>query len=252
MTIAEMNSIVTKYLPLIEKLANKRRMQLPAWCDLDMMDLVTVGAMALRDSLTRFDPARGVRFTTFASRRVLGAMMDAVREVDWVPRMQRNREKLYTEAVQSLTAKLYRSPTEDEVLEHLGGGRTAEKIVRDGSTPVQRESIDGIIGLHGERDHLMRDTLEAPVPRPDEPIIQQDEFERMISSVHGRQRRAMSLYYRDEYTMKETGKILGMSESRVSQLISSALQIIRARYQFKDLPQHNSQKPSENEDVQNC
>lgn len=182
------------YLPWVIEIANKRAVTLPAQSILGADDLVNEGMMAVSTAIDAFDPARGVKFTTYAARRVWGAMNDALRAIDPLPRLMRQR---------------------------INAGMQDDIKVGSLSEVVAR----------GEYRHLtLADELEDRASNIVEiAMFTRDAMEHLTTGLRDRERMLLELYYVEELTMKEIGRTIGLSESRVSQMHSQALEILRDR-----------------------
>ncbi|KPQ18790.1 MULTISPECIES: RNA polymerase sigma factor FliA [unclassified Halomonas] len=220
----EQSELMTEYMPLVRRQALTLQVRLPASIELD--DLIQAGMMGLLEALGRFDATQGATFATFASQRIRGAMVDELRTRDWLPRSVRRSARAVDEAVRRLEQSLGRAPEEAEIaasldmplgdyqqlLHDTNSGQLLpfEELVADGSEPYSREASSSPF------DHLLdgqqRETLVAA-----------------IEALPEREKLLMALYYQEELNLKEVGAVLGVTESRVSQLHSQAVSRLRAK-----------------------
>ena len=218
------NELLTQYMPLVRRQALTLQVRLPASIELD--DLIQAGMVGLLEALGRFDATQGATFATFASQRIRGAMMDELRTRDWLPRSVRRSARAVDSAVRQLEQLLGRAPEENEIAQHLemplseyqqllndtnsGQLLPFEELVADGGEPVSNELGSSPFEqlLDGQQRQTLIDAIEA-LP----------EREKLL----------MALYYQEELNLKEVGAVLGVTESRVSQLHSQAVSRLRAR-----------------------
>lgn len=218
------NELLTQYMPLVRRQALTLQVRLPASIELD--DLIQAGMVGLLEALGRFDATQGATFATFASQRIRGAMMDELRTRDWLPRSVRRSARAMDEAVRRLEQQLGRAPEEGEIARDLemplsdyqqllndtnsGQLLPFEELVTEGGEPGNREA--GNVPFDQLLDAQQRHTLiEA------------------IEALPEREKLLMALYYQEEMNLKEVGAVLGVTESRVSQLHSQAVSRLRAR-----------------------
>jgi RNA polymerase sigma factor for flagellar operon FliA len=222
----EQDSLVERYAPLVKRIAVHLKGRLPETVQLD--DLLQSGLIGLLEAMRNFDNSQGASFETYAGIRIRGAMLDEVRRNDWVPRSVHRRARELAAAVKAIEARCGRSAQDSEIADELGlspdeyfqllqeisGNRILsfdELGHEDGSGLEQLPSIGpGVV------DTLEREQLRGVLA---EGIAQLPERERLV----------MSLYYGDEMNLKEIGKVLGVSESRICQIHSQALVRLKAR-----------------------
>jgi RNA polymerase sigma factor for flagellar operon FliA len=224
--------LILEHLPQIKYIAHRISTKLPAHVELN--DLVSAGVLGLLDAVEKFDPSRGVKFKTYAELRVKGAILDSLRNLDWAPRSLRKRSKDLEKAYKRLEQKLGRPATDKEVSDELGV--KLEEFY---------ELVDQIKGLNLGSFHEMGshddDRSNEPLIRyvPDAPQMDpffmfhkteiKDLLAGAIDTLPKKERLVVSLYYYDELTMKEIGKVLGVNESRVSQLHTKAMLRLRTK-----------------------
>jgi RNA polymerase sigma factor FliA len=216
-----------EHLPMVRFLAIRIRERLPQQVELD--DLISAGIVGLLDAFQKFDPAKKVQFRTYAQFRVRGAMLDSLRALDWGPRDLRRKGRAVEEAIRSLSSRLGNAPTEGEVAEEM-----------ELSLEEYQQLLGELSGLElGSLNALPADDdgVEAlallPAGPEDDPFLrcQTSEMRSLlanaIAELPERERLVLTLYYYEELTMKEVGVTLGVVESRVSQLHSSAMARLR-------------------------
>jgi RNA polymerase sigma factor for flagellar operon FliA len=220
---ARRDRIVLEHLPLVKAIAVRVHENLPVHVDLD--DLIHAGVLGLFDAAGKFNPEKQVAFSSYAKHRIKGAILDSLRQLDWASRDLRRRHKQVEAATRELAATLQRTPTEAEVAQKLG-----IDVERWRQMMVDLRSVGLISASTRTAEH---DDLPAP-DFPSKPETQPDNMcsREQMRSVLGvamktlpeRYQKVVFLYYTNEMTMKEIGGILGINESRVSQIHKSALE----------------------------
>ena len=230
MTPAEREVLIVESLPLIKHIAHRVAMRLPT--SVEMRDLVNAGVLGLLDAIDKFEPERGVKFNTYAEVRVRGAILDSLRNLDWAPRSLRKKSKDLERIYAELGQRLGRPATDEEASEALGEGI-------DGFHAL----VDQLHGLSVGSFESMADNDESsenqinyyPDDGANDPYVKFETNEltnilaEAIESLPERERMVLSLYYYEEFTMKEIGTLLGVNESRVSQLHTKATLRLRSK-----------------------
>jgi RNA polymerase sigma factor for flagellar operon FliA len=221
--MARRDRIVLEHLPLVKAIAVRVHENLPVHVDLD--DLVHAGVLGLFDAASKFNPEKQVAFSSYAKHRIKGAILDSLRQLDWASRDLRRRHKQVEAATRELASTLQRTPTEAEIAQKLG-----VDVERWRQMMVDLRSVGLISASSRTAEH---DDLPAP-DFPSKPETQPDNMcsREQMRSVLGvamktlpeRYQKVVFLYYTNEMTMKEIGGILGINESRVSQIHKSALE----------------------------
>jgi RNA polymerase sigma factor for flagellar operon FliA len=213
--------------------AERMHMKLPAEVEVD--DLMSAGLFGLMDAINAFDPDRGVKFETYCTQRIRGAIFDELRSMDWVPRLVRSRTAKVERVRKSLEMESGRRPTDVEVAERMKvDAGEFEKLQKD-SRPV------GLVSLNRKwfETDSSKDVREIDVikdTRQENPIqlVQRQDLQTLITKGLSRaERLIVILYYYEEMTMKEIGLTLDLSESRVSQMHSSILARLKAQMQHR-------------------
>jgi len=227
------NYFMERYLPLVRYNAERIYTRLPD--EVDIEDLMSAGVFGLKDAIDAFDLDRAVKFETYCAPRIRGAILDELRSMDWVPRLVRSRSAKVEQARNALSMRLGRTPTEEEVAEHLKiDGEEFKKVHRDSSAV-------GVVSLsrNWRQSDGGREVREIDVIRDDSqsnPLVetQRRDLQDLITKGLSRaERLIVILYYFEEMTMKEIGATLDLSESRVSQMHSSILARLKAQMQHR-------------------
>jgi RNA polymerase sigma factor FliA len=215
-----------EHLPLVRMVARDIHRGLPRYVPIE--DLQSAGVSGLLDALGKFDSSRQVQFRTYARYRIRGAILDSLRTVDWGPRRLRREGRAVERAIQTLKGQLKRSPTDIEVAKELSMPLTGyQQLVRQ----LSGLEIGSLHFKHSEQEEL--DCIPARLE--DDPLFcyldaeMRERITKAINDLPERERLIMNLYYYEETTMKEIGLILGVAESRVSQMHASAVSRLRAR-----------------------
>jgi RNA polymerase sigma factor for flagellar operon FliA len=217
---------VDEYSLLVKRIAYQLAARLPASVQID--DLVQSGMMGLLDALNHFDETQGAQFETYASQRIRGAMLDELREIDWVPRSVRKNARDIERAIHLLQQQLGMPPTELEIAQQMGLAlQEYQAMLADarGHQLVYYEDF------HHEGDEPIE--LNITDGRPGVLQILQDEgmqqaLAEAIELLPERERMVMAMYYQEDLNLKEAGAVLGVSESRVCQIHSQAIMRLRA------------------------
>jgi RNA polymerase sigma factor for flagellar operon FliA len=230
MTPVERDQIIVDSLPLIKHVAHRVAMRLPA--NIEMRDLINAGVLGLLDAVDKFEPERGVKFKTYAEVRIRGAILDSLRDLDWAPRSLRKKSKDVERAYAELGQRLGRPATDEEVSEALGEsiddfhtlidqlhGLTIGSLESSSTDGEEGESVLNYYPDNGANDpHLRFETNQLT-----------SVLAQAIDALPERERLVLSLYYFEEFTMKEIGTLLGVNESRVSQLHTKATLRLRTK-----------------------
>ena len=222
--------LVLHYAPLVKYVAGRVGTGLPA--HVDIADLVQSGVFGLWDAIDRFEPERGLKFETYAMQRIRGAILDELRAQDWVPRSVRSRAREVERALERLETRLQRSASDAEVAAELG---ITVAELREVYAQLQLTSVialDELIAV-GRGGTSIAETL--PDDAADEPgaLLDSVESRRLlveaVSQLTDRDRVVVSLYYFENLTLAEIGRVLGVTESRVCQLHTRAVLRLRSK-----------------------
>lgn len=222
--------LVTQYLPLVDKVANRLAINLPNNVDKD--DLISYGRFGLLDALAKFDHTRGLQFETYAMWRIRGAMIDGLRENDWIPRTVRDKAKKIEEAYTLLEQKQLRAPTDSEVSSYLGISEKDLQQVFYETSLATMISIDEAVGEEEEQKTARHSYIvDEATPRPEnvaETAGLKEVLVSVIDKLPEKERIVVSLFYFEEMTLSEIAEIMSLSPSRISQLHSKALFRLRS------------------------
>jgi RNA polymerase sigma factor for flagellar operon FliA len=229
--------LVVAYSPLVKFIAGRMASGLPS--HVEEADLISYGLLGLIGAIERFDPDREIKFETFAVTRVKGAIIDELRSLDWVPRSVRARARDLERAHAELEAELQRAPTDLEMAKRLG--MDIEEF-NDALLEIANSSVLALDDLWTFADPegggggiSVLDTIHDPNAVDPETVAQSSELkDRLadaIESLPERERLVVALYYYESLTLREIGEVVGVTESRVSQLHTKAVLGLRSRFQ---------------------
>ena len=230
------NQLILSYAPMVQYLASRKARSIPAHCEVD--DLVSCGLMGLVAAVDRFDPTRGATFEQFAWTRVNGAIVDELRRLDWAPRSVRRNERETEQARDRFQAKQGRPPTEDELASTIGV--TVDEL-RERFSELERASVMSLSQkVSGNESSVAEigDTIEAAEleTNPEQALLAQERaatLRRAIQSLPERELQVLTSVHVHHIPGAEIGRQLGVSESRVSQILASArrkLQLAMSQY----------------------
>jgi RNA polymerase sigma factor for flagellar operon FliA len=220
--------IIIEYAPLVKLVAGRLSMYLGYNVEYD--DLVGYGTFGLIDAVDKFDYTKGVKFETYASLRIRGAILDQIRKMDWIPRSIRQKQRKIDMAYQSLEQKHGRLASDDEIATEL------EISVDELENWQNQTKITNIISLdefmEQGTESKVEQSLTAEFDQPDRIVEKQELKEvlvRTLETLTEKEKKVIVLYYYEELTLKEISRILEVSESRISQLHTKALQKMKVR-----------------------
>ena len=220
---ANRDRVVLEHLPLVRAIAVRVHENLPVHVDLD--DLVHAGIMGLFDAATKYDREKNVAFSSYAKHRIKGAILDSLRQLDWASRDLRRRHKQVEAVTRDLASELKRNPTEEEVADKMG-----VEVERWRQMMLDLRNV-GLVSAstraHENDDLPAPDFPSNPDSHPDS-ICAREELRSVLATalqtLPERYQKVVLLYYSNELTMKEIGNMLGINESRVSQIHKAALE----------------------------
>ena len=224
--------LILTYAPLVKYVAGRLGSGLPA--HVDEGDLVSYGLLGLIGAIERYDPARDVKFETYAMARIKGQIIDELRSMDWVPRSVRARARQIERAIGELEAKTGVAPTDEQIAAKIG---ISVDELEESLADISRSSIaalDELWSVSGDGDQIsLMDTIEDESgPKPEAALDQTEMREALadaIARLPEREKLVITLYYYEELTLREIGEVLGVTESRVSQLHTKAILRLKAR-----------------------
>ncbi len=224
--------LILTYAPLVKYVAGRIGSGLPA--HVDEGDLVSYGLLGLIGAIERYDPDRDIKFETYAIARIKGAIIDELRALDWVPRSVRSRAREIERAITELEAKLGTAPDDEQIAAKIG---ISVSELEESLSDISRSSIaalDELWSVSGEGDQIsLLDTIEDTTgPRPADALDETELRETLadaIARLPEREKLVVTLYYYEELPLREIGEVLGVTESRVSQLHTKAILRLKAR-----------------------
>lgn len=227
----EKDKLIREYAPLIKFIAQKIAVRLPSNIELD--DLISSGVIGLMDAIDKYDPTRDNKFKTYAEFRIRGAILDELRSQDWVPRSIRDKSKLLDKTIANLEVELGRVPTDEEVAKALNVSIDEFHALINQVRPVSLLSIDESQTFSNVDKKSILNILEGcklhnPFNQLNMKSVK-DIVTAAIEELPERQRLVLSLYYYEDLNLKEIGKVLRVTESRVSQLHAQAVTRLRAK-----------------------
>ena len=218
------DEMIMKYAPLVKNIVGRLAARLPI--DIaDKEDLINVGIMGLMSALDKFDKTRNVQFETYASFRIRGAVLDELRAKDWVPRATRSKDNKLESAMFALRKRLGRAPSEDEIAGQLGISLEDYFKLLDEARCVPLVSTEDLPPDYMERYSREDIMEEISKGNPLNSLVKmevKDKLKRAIDQLPEKERLVLSLYYYEEMTMKEAGRGMDLTESRVCQLHAKA------------------------------
>jgi RNA polymerase sigma factor for flagellar operon FliA len=225
-------AFINQYAPLVKYVAGKVAIGMPHNVEFD--DLVGFGVFGLIDAIDKFDPEKNVKFKTYAVTRIRGAIFDELRQIDWVPRSVRQKTREIEVAISTLEAQLGRMATDQEVAHSLGMDEAEYLKI------IQKISGTSIISLNDlwysgdENDKVsIGDSIESPSSLNPDVVVVNEEIRRVIveaiNELPDKEKKILVLYYYEDLTLKDIGRVLEVTESRVSQLHTKAILHLRSK-----------------------
>ena len=219
--------LIMTYAPLVKFIAERMAIRMPPHISKD--DLTSAGIIGLFDAIDNFDSSRGIKFETYAFYRIKGAILDEMRRLDWIPRSVRKEVQEIEVAITAIRVKLGRDPEDHEIALELGVSLESYFKMIDKAKGINLMSLDE--SLTGSSDTAVN-KMKSKTPSPlDE--LNKNEVKRVIadalSKLSEKEQLVVSLYYFDELTLKEIARVMGLTESRISQVHSKAIITLRAK-----------------------
>jgi RNA polymerase sigma factor FliA len=233
MTTDSRDALILTYYPMVSRVARRMAARYPSSVEVD--DLVSIGTMGLIDAAERYDAEICSSFAGYARIRVQGAIVDALRKADWVPRSVRNRNRNLVEARKVLAERLGRDPSREELAEELG--MEADQL----DTYHRDANILTLVSMEESRadsDQRIADTLESDSTAPETAAVTlsiRETVARAVRDLPERDQTIVRLYYYEDRSFKQIGQFLGVTESRVSQLHSRIKRRLREALHDRDL-----------------
>lgn len=219
-------SLIMAHMAMVKRVAVHLKARIPPFMELD--ELIQVGMVGLIEAARSFDPTKGYEFEHYALSRVRGAILDEVRRQSFLPRSAVAFNKTENEAVHVLGAELGRSPTQAELAQYMG--KDIEEFQRERGQAKRFETYS----MEVVNDEVMRMPLDSS-QQPDVMVEEAEFMQAVVQAIEHlpeRERLVMSLYYVEELNLKEIGEVLGVSESRISQILSTVVKKLRQQLQI--------------------
>jgi RNA polymerase sigma factor for flagellar operon FliA len=224
------SEVIHRYIHLVKYVAGRISVNLPP--NVELNDLINDGVVGLIDAIEKYDDDRGVKFETYAITRIHGAIIDALRALDWVPRAVRQKARELERAQHELEAELGHQPSDDEVAARMGVPRRELEMLQQKVRGTALLSLEERLPSDRGNDIPLMDSLrgdEAEIGSAVEQVEVREALVEAVSSLSHQERTVISLYYFDGQTLKDIKAILGVSESRVSQIHAQAVIHLRQR-----------------------
>jgi len=226
------DKFIRQYMPLVKYVAGKVAVGLPNSVEFD--DLVGFGQFGLLDAINKYDPAKNVKFKTYAVTRIRGSIFDELRQIDWVPRSVRQKSREIEDAIGDLESKLGRTATDAEIAESLNISEDEyhRTVMKVSGTSVL--SLNDVWYNGDDNDNLsIGNNIESPSSLNPDVIAEREEIKKVIAEAINelpeKEKMVIVLYYHEDLTFKEIGEVLDVSESRISQLHTKANLRLRAK-----------------------
>jgi RNA polymerase sigma factor for flagellar operon FliA len=220
--------IISKYIPLVKYIASRVIIGKSKYIEYD--DLVGYGMIGLMDALNKFDEGRGMKFSTYASIRIKGAMIDEIRRNSPISKGAMDKLNRYNEAVERLQRKFLREPSDDEIAKELKITLSEVGDIENYINYISVVSLEDILYSEDDDMPIMGTIEDKKSPSPEKTLEEKEEIEylgKAIDTLNDKDKTVLSLYYYEGFTLKEIGKVLEVSESRVCQLHSRAITHLR-------------------------
>jgi RNA polymerase sigma factor FliA len=231
--------LVLAYAPLVKYVAGRMSSGLPS--HVEEADLISYGLLGLISAIERFEPAREIRFETFAITRIKGSIIDELRSLDWVPRSVRAKAREIEKTNAKLEHQLQRAPTDQEMADALGTTLDdfQESLMRiSNSSVVALDELWTVSDASGDQVSLLDTIQDVGAVDPAQEMDITDMKDRLadaIARLPEREKLVVALYYYENLTLREIGEVLGVTESRVSQLHTKAVLRLKSRLQGDSL-----------------
>lgn len=226
------DEVCRRFQPKVMFIARRLHERLSSELQIPLDDLAAVGAIGLLEAFDRFDPARGIQFTTFAEYRIRGAMYDALRENDAFSRRRRQLSKRVQAAADEIRRTEGRNPSASEVAQRLDIGLDEYHSTMDRTKPVSLVPLDAPVGESEESGRLLSERLADPTAGALSGMVRRevkDALKAAIAELPDRQRQAVMMYYGSELTLAEIAAVFDVTVSRVSQILSEARERLRRK-----------------------
>lgn len=227
--------MIIKYIPYVKYIASRLVAGKPPGVEYE--DLISFGILGLIDAVEKFDPSKGLKFETYATLRIKGAIIDELRKISWIPKSAFTKLSSLNQARERFEMENNREPSQEELAKSMGIGVGEVRNIETYVNYVSLVSLDEVFFKSDEEDLQFKSVLEDEnSPQPDKILEDYEKYhflKKAIDMLPEKDKLILNLYYYEKFTLKEIGKVLDVSESRVSQLHSRA--IIRLRENMNNL-----------------
>src|SRR6202046_1234754 len=224
----ERERLILEHLPQVRLIARRIHERLPENISLD--DLVSTGVVGLISAIDKFDPTQNVKLRTYAEYKIRGAILDSLRGLDWAPRQKRHRSKQIEKAISAAEQRLKRAPAEDEVAAQL---EIPLEEYHEWLVEIRGLNIASLECAGGEQGQDLLNYIPDTADNLPSTLLERSELERLlaesIDEIPEMERTVLSLYYKEELTLREIAQIVHLHESRISQLKSQAILRLRGK-----------------------
>lgn len=221
-----LNEVVNRYAPLVKRIAHHLLLRMPASVQVD--DLIQSGMIGLLEASKKYDVTKGASFETYAGIRIRGSMLDEVRKGDWAPRSVHRKSRKVAEAIKAIEARTGKDAKVQDIAKEMDIDLNSYYAILQDASGSRLFSFDDVM----EGDDSAIETAAGELPGPCDGL-QRDTFKahlaNAIDGLPDREKLVLALYYDEELNLKEIGEVIGVSESRVSQIHSQAALRLRAR-----------------------
>jgi RNA polymerase sigma factor for flagellar operon FliA len=222
--------IIEEYLPLVKYLASRISLGKTPLMEFD--DLVSYGVIGLMDAISKFDESKGIKFSSYASIRIKGAIIDEIRKNRPISKGAMDKLNRYNQVIEKLQNQLFREPTNEEIAKELGMTLLEVGEVENYINYISIVSLEEVIFSDDEDMNIMGTIEDKNSPSPEEKFVNSEKVEilsRAIEELNQKDRTVLNLYYYEGLTLKQIGNVLSVSESRVCQLHSRAIRNLREK-----------------------
>ncbi len=232
---AAKKKLILRYIPLVKHITGKVIVNLPDKFTFE--DLVNYGVLGLIDAIDRFDPSRGIKFSTYAVPRIKGAIYDELRNLDWVPTQVRRKSKQFSRAVRKLENQLGRPPADEEIREELGLEEEEFKQLLQEVNIPENISLEKFISPQAGDDLQLKDMIQDSSEGEPDNVLAYNQMKRVlgtaIDKLPEKEKMVVSLYYYEDLTLQEIGEVLDLTTARISQLHTKAIFRLRGHLSQK-------------------
>ena len=230
---ARRDALVARYAPFVKLLANRMALRLPPSVSVD--DLISAGSIGLLDAIDKFDPSKDVQLKTYAEFRIKGAILDELRQMDWLPRSVRKMSRQMERAAAEVEKRLNRPARDAEIADEMGVDLETYYDMLGHARDVEVFSLDEFVENHGNDSACKRSygSLISGNDSPLDRVVAQQMKEFMVQEIKSLPQRdqiVISLYYYEGLTLKEIGEVIQLTESRISQIHSRIIARLRSRF----------------------